>query len=594
MPEPRKLTRKIADYALAGDMRTGMLVHCDGSIDWWCAPRFDSGAIFARLLGDENAGFWRIAPRERATVTRRYRPESLVLETTYETAQGAATLTDALPLDTARPTIVRTVTGVHGEVAMHMCLRPRTYFGKVTPWTRLAGEWIAVAAPDALVLRGDVTPDGADGEATADFAVTAGRRVTFALQWFPAHEAPPAPVDDPAADVDRTDRWWRDWAGRLSYAGPWRDAVVRSALTLKALTDRRTGGLIAALTTSLPEHVGGDRNWDYRYCWIRDASFAFVSLNAVGARDELFAWCDWFLRVYAGAPNGLDIMYGAGGERLMPEERIPWLGGYRGSRPVRIGNDAHEQVQLGIVGDLTTSLVAARDAGWHLTEERWRIIRPLLDHLERAWKRPGNGIWELRGEPRHYVHSKGMAWCAAWNLAALAAPHDPDTAQRAVELAERIRTSVERNGFNRRRGAFVESYGSTALDASVLLLPLRGFLPPDDPRIVSTVAAIERSLVYKGYVFRYSPDIVRRGGRVRTKEGAFAMCGFWLVQLLLRQGRRRDAQVLFERLLRTANDVGLLSEEYDVASGEPIGNTPQAFSHSGLIDAAVALSGASR
>ncbi len=583
------MSGSIADYAIIGDMRTAALVGRDGSIDWWCAPRFDSDPLFARLLGDDGAGFWRLAPRDDARVTRAYAGASLVLETTFETASGAVKLMDGLVLDSDRPVLVRVVEALGGNVALRSCLRPRTRSGEVMPWTRCEPNgWRAVTGTDGLLLRADVPVADERGEAIADFVLEPGRRVTFALHWFAADAAAPPPCDA-VGSIGAAIRWWHDWAAALRYDGRWRDAVIRSALTLKALTDRTTGAMVAAATTSLPERQGGDRNWDYRYCWIRDASFGFRSLARVGAHRELSAWAEWFFRVYAGHPESLQIMYGTGGERLSPEEPAPWLDGYRGSRPVRLGNDAHDQLQLGVIGEITTAIVAGVDAGYELDAERWSALRPLLPYLEQVWHLPGNGIWELRGERRHYVHSKAMAWHAARNLAHLAERFDRASAAAATALARDIRADVERNGFDPARGAFVESYGAAALDASVLLLPIRGFSPATDPRIVSTVAAMERELMVDGYVFRYSSDIIRRGRTVRTREGAFAMCGFWLVEVLVAQGRRRDAEELFERLLRTANDLGIMSEEFDVHAGEPVGNTPQALSHAGLIDAALAL-----
>jgi GH15 family glucan-1,4-alpha-glucosidase len=580
---------KVSDYAAIGDMRTGALIDRSGSIDWWCVPRFDSASVFARLLGGDAAGFWRLAPETAFRVTRRYRGDSLVLETTFETPDGIARVIDALPLGCECSTIVRIVEGVKGSLALRMRLRARMHYGLLTPWTSQdGGAWTALAAPDALHLRTSVAIAADGTDAIADFRVAEGERVTFTLQWFPA-EAAPARIEKPEDLVEATVAWWQQWADRCTYRGNRRELVIRSALALKSLTFQASGATMAAMSTSLPERLGGRWNWDYRFCWLRDSAFATTSLLQVGYAQEAFAWLEWFFRVYAGDPKQLHVMYGAGGERLTPEAKLKWLSGFRDSKPVRVGNDAHDQFQLGIIGDVTRSLVACIGCGYEIDEARWTLLRPLIAHIENVWQCPDYGIWETRGAKHRYVHSIVMAWRAAEDLAVLATERRPADRQRALSLASQIRAEVENVGFNTRVRAFTAYLGGKELDAATLLLPLYDFLPIDDPRITATIAAIERHLTVDGYVFRYSSDLDVKKGRLAECEGAFLLCGFWLVQVYARQGRTELAHALFERLAATANDVGILSEEFDVSEHEAVGNTPQAFSHCGLIDAAVAL-----
>ena len=581
------MSRRIGEYALIGDMRSAALIDGSGSLDWWSTPRFDSASPFARLLDEERAGFWRVAPRLPARIRRRYSNDSLILETTFDVPGGTVRLTDCAPLNSPQPAIVRVVDGMVGEVDMIMRLCPRMHYGQLTPWTRTIDErWEAILAPDALVLRSSVPVRDRNGDAVAHFVVRAGERVEFVLQWHHPATPVPAPLDAGRA-LETTAASWQRWADRIAYRGHRHDAVVRSALTLKALTYRETGAILAAATTSLPERLGGDWNWDYRYCWLRDAAFAMASLIELGCDAEVAAWCDWFLNVYAGQAESLHIMYGLGGERLSPEAKLPWLRGFADSSPVRVGNAAHGQFQLGVIGDVTRTLVAAAQRGvWSIDSERWRLLRRLIPYLESAWQRPDHGIWETRGQTHRYTHSILMAWRAAADLALLAPAAGPDAA-RATALAERIRADLEPR--TDRDGAYTEYVGSSELDASLLLMPLYDFLPIDDPRIRATVARIEQALVVDGYVFRYSPDITTRNGRLEEREGSFTMCGFWLVQVMVRQERLDEARRLFERLLATANDLGLLTEEYDVTSHQAVGNIPQAFSHTGLIAAAVAL-----
>jgi GH15 family glucan-1,4-alpha-glucosidase len=580
----------VADYAMIGDRSTGALVDRTGTIAWWCAPRVDSGAVFAALLGDERNGFWRISPNCEARSSRAYRPQTLVLETTFDTAGGRARVIDLMSQGDDVPTIVRIVEGLTGCVEFSMQLNPRMHYGRLVPVSRATErEWFATSGPDALCLRGDAVVTDEGGSCSARFRVVAGRRVRWVLQWFPGHEA--APPEARADHVlEATLRWWERWSAGIRYDGPYHEMVVRSAITLKALTNRHTGAIVAALTTSLPERGGGNKNWDYRYCWLRDASFTAASLLRLGLTEEAAAFRDWFMRVYAGDPANLHIMYGVGGERLTPEYTLPWLDGFQRSKPVRVGNGAHDQFQLGIFGDVMSTFGLAARGGMRFDERDWALLSALVPYLESVWQRPGNGIWELRREQRQYVDSKVMAWVAARELGSLATALERHAeAQRAERLATSIRAEIERDGYDPERGVFTQYYGSRELDASLLLLPIVGFLSADDSRVRATCAAIDRELNRSGFVFRYSADFGSCAeGRVET-EGSFTMCGFWLVQALVRSGHVNAATEQFERMLATANDVGLLSEEYDVETNEPVGNVPQAFSHCGLIDAAVCL-----
>ncbi|MCC7410681.1 MAG: glycoside hydrolase family 15 protein [Gammaproteobacteria bacterium] len=580
----------ISDYALIGNTRTAALVGRDGSIDWLCLPRFDSGACFAALLGGADNGRWQIAPAVGgAAGARRYRDGTLVLETEFETGEGRVRVVDCMPPWPERDDVVRLVEGIEGRVRMRMELVVRFDYGAVVPWVRrYDGGRIAVAGPDALHVHGVVPMRGERFRTVAEFSIDAGASVPFVLSYFPSHREPPLPIDAHAACA-RTTGWWRAWGAQSEYNGHWADAVHRSLITLKALTYAPTGGMVAAPTTSLPETPGGARNWDYRYCWMRDATFTLYALLIAGYRDEACAWREWLLRVAAGRPGDLQIMYGIGGERRLPETILDWLPGYAGAAPVRIGNAASAQLQLDVCGEVMDALHLARRAGIEPGNHAWDLQRALMDFLESNWERADNGIWEVRGPRRHFTHSKVMAWVAA------------DRAVKAVEqlglegpatswrgLRDRIHAEVCRRGFDTGRGCFVQSYGSTAVDASLLLLPLVGFLPATDARMRATVAAIERELVHEGFVHRYlaAPQVDGLTG----EEGAFLPCSFWLVDNYALQGRTREAESLFERLLGTGNDLGLFAEEYDPHCGMMLGNFPQALTHVALINSARNLS----
>ena len=578
---------RIEDYALIGDTITAALVGRDGSIDWLCVPRFDSGACFAALLGGPEHGRWLIAPATPAIRTaRRYRDDTLVLETDHETDGGAVTVIDCMPLHAERADIVRVVVGRRGRVRMRMELVIRFDYGAVVPWVRrLDGTLGAIAGPDALELRAGVPVRGEGFTTIAEFEVAEGERVAFTLTWHASHRAMPEAFDAETAVRD-TETWWRRWSARCTYTGEWRDAVVRSLITLKALTYAPTGGLVAAATTSLPEALGGVRNWDYRYCWLRDATYTLYALVMAGYTEEAAAWQQWLLRAAAGNPEQLQIMYGLAGERRLTELELPWLPGYEGSRPVRIGNAASQQLQLDVYGEVLDAMHVARRVGIQVGPAAWSMERAMLKFLETAWAQPDDGIWEVRGPRRHFTHSKVMAWVAV------------DRGVKAIErfgmagpigrwraLRERIHEEVCRRGFDAGRGAFVQYYGGTDLDASLLMLPVVGFLPATDPRVVSTVEAIQRELTAHGLVRRYIPT----GGHVDGLpggEGVFLPCSFWLADVLAMLGRRDEAREMFERLLGLCNDVGLLAEEYDPVGRRLLGNFPQAFSHVSLINTA--------
>ena len=585
------MSQRIEDYALIGDTHTAALVGRDGSIDWLCAPRFDSGACFAALLGGPEHGHWRLAPdADGARVRRRYRDDTLVLETTFETDGGEARVVDFLPIREDVCHVVRLVEGVRGQVAMRMDLVVRFDYGATVPWVRRRdGTFTAVAGPNGLALRSPVETRGRQLATEARFSVAAGQRVPFVLTWYPSRLEPPPPIDAEQALAD-TVAWWREWSSRCTYQGPWRDAVVRSLITLKALTYDPTGGIVAAPTTSLPERIGGVRNWDYRYCWVRDATFTLYAMMHGGYHDEAGAWRDWLLRAVAGDPAQLQILYGLGGERRIPETEADWLPGYEASRPVRIGNAAVDQLQLDVFGELMDALHVARRSGLHPEAAAWALQRHLMEYLEQTWRQPDEGIWEVRGAPRVFTHSRVMAW-VAFDRAVKAVEqfglHGP--VERWRRVRDEIHDDVCEHGYSADLGAFVQSYGSTALDASLLLIPLVGFLPPDDPRVVGTVAAVERELLRDGFVLRYSTQEDAADG-LPPGEGAFLPCTCWLADAYAQIGRRDDAERLFERLLAIRNDVGLLAEEYDPAAGRMLGNFPQAFSHVALVNTASNLS----
>jgi len=581
---------RIEDYGLIGDTHTAALVGRNGSIDWLCLPRFDSGACFAALLGNERHGRWSITPGATAMTTkRRYRADTLILETDFETAGGIVRVIDFMTPRRAEPDVIRIVEGVRGEVPMQMELVIRFDYGSIVPWVRTVdGHLQAIAGPDALSLWTDVQTYGKDLTTRADFVVREGDRIPFLLMWHPSHTAAPEPFDTLRALEDAA-RWWREWSGRCTYTGPWRDQVVRSLITLKALTYAPTGGIVAAPTTSLPEKIGGVRNWDYRYCWLRDATYSLYALMTGGYTDEAIAWRNWLLRAVAGDPSTLHIMYGVQGTRRLPELELPWLPGYEDSRPVRIGNAAINQLQLDVYGEVMDALHFSRRTGIASDPASWALQKALVSFLERAWCQPDEGIWEVRGPRRHFTHSKVMAWVAfdravkAVERYGLAGPVD-----RWRQVRAEVHDEVCRAGFDATRNTFTQYYGSHELDASLLMLPLVGFLPADDPRVIGTVHAIERELMWDGFVQRYRPGEHIDG--LPAGEGVFLACTFWLADNYELQGRHKEAHALFDRLLGLCNDLGLLSEEYDPDSRRQLGNFPQAFSHVMLINTARNLS----
>jgi GH15 family glucan-1,4-alpha-glucosidase len=573
---------------LIGDLGTAGLVGRDGSIDWLCWPHFDSEACFAALLGDPKNGRARIAPKDpNARVTRRYRDDTLILETRFETEEGVATLIDFMPPRSGADShVVRIVAGERGRVEFESELVLRFCYGSNVPWvTRLPdGTRRAIAGPEMVIMRTPIDIRGKELTTVADFTVAAGERIPFVMSYAPSHLDPPAPVD-PEACLVKTERFWKDWIARDKISCPWDTTVRRSLITLKALTYAPTGGLCAAPTTSLPEFIGGERNWDYRFCWLRDATLTLLALMNAGYFEEAQAWRDWLLRAAMGSPSQIQIMYGLRGERRLTEWQVPWLPGYENSTPVRIGNAAHNQRQLDIFGEVMDALHQARKAGLPRIDAGWDLEQALLAHLEKIWVERDNGIWEVRSGREHFTFSKVMAWVAfdravksteAFNL--------PGPVDRWRKVRDHIHTDVCERGFDSELDSFVRSYGSKELDASLLLLPALGFLPPEDPRIRATVKAIERELVVDGLVLRY--DTEKSGDGLPAGEGVFLACSFWLVDAYLMLGRRHDAVALFERLLSLTNDVGLLSEEYEPRTTRLVGNFPQAFSHLALVNSA--------
>jgi GH15 family glucan-1,4-alpha-glucosidase len=594
---------RIEDYAIIGDTHTAALVGRDGSIDWMCAPRFDSAAFFAALLGTPDNGRWLVAPAApKGLATRRYRGESLVLETEFEADEGMVRVIDFMSVvpqagqktETANPCqVIRIVEGGRGRVAMRMELVIRFDYGSVVPWMRRIGDRTrrAIAGPDALTLHTPVDVRGENLTTVAEFAVSPGDRVAFTLAWHPSHEGDPGPIDAEAA-MASTEKYWHEWAGLCTQWSGWREPVVRSLLTLKALTFAPTGGVVAAATTSLPEKLGGVRNWDYRYCWLRDATFTLYALHLGGYREEAIAWRDWLLRAAAGAPADLQIMYGPAGERRLLEYEVPWLAGYESSAPVRVGNAASQQRQLDVYGEVMDALHLSRRKGHPDDPAGWDLQRVLLDFLESAWHEPDEGIWEVRGPRRHFTHSKVMAWVGfdraikdATRLG-LEGPVDRWRAARAE-----VHDEVLEKGFNADRNSFVQYYGCDHVDASLLMIPMVGFLPATDARMLGTVTAIEQDLSVDGFVARYPMDEGAEGvDGLPAGEGAFLPCSFWLADNYALMGRHADAHRVFDRLLAVRNVVGLLSEEYDPVGGRLLGNFPQAFTHVGLINTAYNLS----
>lgn len=579
---------RIEDYALIGNTHTAALVARDGSIDWLCMPRFDSGACFAALLGGPEHGRWLIAPEgETVAVRRRYLDSTLILETEFETKDGVAAVVDFMPIaeDRERVDLIRIVRGVRGNPRMRVDLALRFDYGRTIPWVTSHDFGLrAIAGPNAVRVRTSARLTGKDFTTVGSFSVPEGQTVPFSLTWYPSHEPEPG-TRHPMRMLAQTEEFWREWSARCTVEGPWRDAVLRSLITLKALTYQRTGGIVAAPTTSLPESIGGARNWDYRYCWLRDATLSLYALLISGYTEEAIAWREWLVRAVAGHPQDTRIMYGLAGERMLQEFEIDWLPGYENSRPVRVGNGAHDQLQLDVYGEVMDSMHVAMKYGIAPQGDAWRVQTALMEFLETGWRQADSGIWEVRGPRRDFTHSKVMAWVAA------------DRAVKAIErfgaagpverwraMRDEIHRDVCTRGFNTSRNAFVQYYGSNVLDASLLMIPLVGFLPPGDPRVTATVAAIQRELVHDGLVSRYQTESGVDG--LPPGEGAFLACTFWLADNFALTGRYREAREIFERLLALRNDLGLLAEEYDPALGRQVGNFPQAFTHVCLVNTA--------
>jgi len=585
---------RIEDYGFIGDMETGALVGVNGSMDWLCMPRFDSAAIFAALLGDENHGRWKIAPQDANEASyssrQRYWPDTLILETEFTTPAGRARVIDFMPPRGDLPDVVRIVEGLEGEVAFRSALSIRPGYGKIMPWVRKSNGGItAIAGPDALHLSSDVETHGEDFNTIAEFSVKPGQRVGFTLQWHPSHEKPrhhPTPENN----LKETEDFWHKWCAHSTYEGPWREQVMRSLITLKALTYKPTGGVVAALTTSLPEQIGGVRNWDYRYCWIRDATFTLMGFMGAGYTREAASWRDWLLRAVAGNAAQMQIMYGVAGERSLVEMELPWLPGYEKSQPVRTGNAASTQFQLDVYGELMDAMHQARLVEINPDPYSWRMQHALLEYLESAWQQPDEGIWEVRGPRQHFTHSKVMAWVAfdravkSIEAFKLEGPLDRWKAQRDALHAE-----ICAKGYNSKMGAFTQYYGSDQLDASLLMLPLVGFLPATDARVIGTVQAIEKHLCVDGFVLRYHTDACADG--LPEGEGTFLPCSFWLVDNYVLMKRYDDARCLFEKLLTIGSPLGLFAEEYDPRGKRLLGNYPQAFTHVGLVNSALNLAG---
>jgi GH15 family glucan-1,4-alpha-glucosidase len=581
---------RIEDYAMVGDLQTAALVGSDGSVDWLCFPRFDSPSCFAALLGSDSNGRWRLAPTSGGRCTRRrYRGHTLVLETEWETPTGAVRVIDCMPPRGASPDLVRVVEGVSGKVSVTSELRIRFDYGHIAPWVTIEGREVhAVAGPDALWLRASAPHEEVGGEILSRFTLSEGERVSFVLTWSHSYGERPVAIDGLQA-VDDTERYWLDWAGVIGYDGRFQDAVYRSLLTLKGLTYEPSGGIVAAATTSLPETLGGSRNWDYRYCWLRDSTFILGALVGAGLHEEARAWQQWMLRAVAGDPADAQIMYGIDGTRRLPEYELPWLPGYEGASPVRIGNDAAGQVQGDVPGEVLAAAHVGRTAGIVPMERGWELQRWLAERLLEAWKKPDNGIWESRGKRQHFVYSKVMCWVAFDSLVKGVERFGLDgPVERWRAVRDEIHSDVLEKGYDAGRGTFTQAYGSRALDACALLIPRVGFLPYDDERVVSTVETIRNELTEDGLVLRYRTDQSDDG--LTGREGSFLICSFWMVYALWGIGRHREAEELFERLLALRNDVGLLSEEYDTRAQRLVGNFPQAFTHLALVTCALRLS----
>ncbi len=579
------MNNRIEDYAMIGDCRTAALIGRDGSMDWLCLPRFDSPACFAALLGTRNNGRWLIAPSGKSKVTRAYRGETMILETIYQTEDGRAKVIDFMPMGGKQSRIIRLVVGLAGRVSMKTELTIRFDYGHTIPWVnRISKDTVcAIAGENRLVLHTPVPIHGQNLHSVADFTVRRGQTIPFVLSYSSSY----VPIGRNASSktaLAATEKFWKRWAGKSKIKGQWRNEMMRSLLTLKALTYQPTGGIVAAPTTSLPEAIGGPRNWDYRYCWLRDASFTLLAFLNAGYTAEARRWQDWLIRAVAGSPAQIQTMYGVTGERLLQEWTVGWLTGYMASHPVRIGNAAAAQLQLDIYGEMANVLALGRLAGLPNPPRRNELKRTFLDHLERIWRKPDEGIWEVRGPPKHFTHSKIMCWIAFDRAARVG---EKEECARWRRIADEIRADVLANGVDHDRGCFVQAYGEKHLDASLLMVAIFGFLPPEDPRVRRTVEEIEKELLYDGLVMRYKTETGVDG--LPSGEGAFLACSFWLVDNYILLGRHADARRLFTRLTGLTNDVGLLAEEYDPQAKSMLGNFPQAFSHVALVNTAINL-----
>lgn len=597
------MSNPIEDYAIISDLETAAMIGRDGSIDWLCFPRFDSPACFAALLGTGDNGFWRVSPvASGACSHREYQQDSLVLDSYWDTEAGTVRVTDFMPPRGEQPCIVRTVEGISGSVCLRSELKPRFHQGRVVPWVRATGNrTVAVAGPDALWQSADGPvqaigsgqSDSGSGSTILEFRVPAGRRLTLQLVWSPSHlGAAPASLYVPQETLLKaTSDFWRNWVAQCRYRGPWREAVVRSLITLKALTYAPSGGIVAAPTTSLPECMGGERNWDYRYCWLRDSTLTLSCLLRSGYQDEATAWLDWLLRAIAGEPADLQTVYGIEGQRHLPEIEAPWLPGYEGARPVRFGNAAVNQFQLDVYGEVLDTLYRSLRAGIPMQPHMWSLVNALMSYLQNHWREPDEGLWEVRGPRRQFVHSKVMSWVAAdraLRMGAITGRNGSSAQWRAMRDA--VHREVCREGWDARQRSFVQSYGSSALDASALLMPKLGFLPADDARVRGTVSAM-RALHHQGFVRRYahSGNGVHSVDGMHGSEGTFVACSLWYADALAATGRLDEARETFERVLGVRNDVGLLSEQWDPRGHRQLGNAPQAFSHIALVETAFAL-----
>jgi GH15 family glucan-1,4-alpha-glucosidase len=584
---------RIEDYGIVGDLQTAALVGRSGSIDWLCFPRFDSSSCFGSILGTPDNGRWLIAPAAGGPADERcYRQNTLILESTWTTETGRVRVIDFMPPRQKSPDIVRIVEGLDGHVEMHTELTIRFDYGSVIPWVQRLDDdtLLAVGGPDGVTLRTPVDLEPSGMSHAARFTVWAGDRVPFVFTWFPSNERVPTPVE-PERALRETERYWREWMDGCAYEGNYRDAVHSSLLTLKALTYEPTGGILAAPTTSLPEHIGGVRNWDYRYCWLRDATFTLLALMNAGFIDEARAWRNWLLRAVAGDPGKAQILYGVGGQRRIREYELDWLAGYEGSRPVRVGNAAYGQFQLDVYGEVMDALHQARSHGLPADDHAWSLQQNLMEFLEGAWDNPDEGIWEVRGPRRHFTHSKVLAWVAFDRAVDTVERFDlPGPVDKWRQIRQQIHDEVCREAFDTERNSFMQSYGSKELDASTLLIPLVGFLPATDPRVAGTIDAIQRDLTRDGFVERYAVKETNDVDGLPGGEGVFLPCSFWLVDALVLQGRRDEAVALFEKLLALRNDLGLISEEYDPDTKRLLGNFPQAFTHVGLVGSAYNLS----